>query len=707
MPSQSLRPDPRLDQLINPRSVAVVGASDDPVRISGRPLAYLKKHGFAGSIYPINPNREVVQGVKAYPSLMDLPEAPDVAIIAIPAQHVLSAVADAGRKGVASAIIMSSGFAEAGGDGVDVQKELLRIGRAGGVRLIGPNCVGLFNATSRFYGTFTQSLDGGVPPAGGVAVVSQSGAYGGYIAYLARERGLGVNYWITTGNEVDVDAADAIGWLALRDDVKVIAVYLEGVRNGPAFIQALATARAARKPVVVMKVGRSEAGAIAASSHTASLAGTDAVYDAVFRECGAFRARTTEEQLDIAEACLVGKFPVGNRLGIVTLSGGVGVQMCDAAESYGLDVAPMPKPAQEKLRALLPYAAVVNPIDTTAQVMNDMSLVSKNLEIVLKDGGYDSLVSFLTTVPAAQAYGTKLRDAILAGVSAAGGDRLAVLCMAAPQEAANAYREAGFLVYQDADRAVQVAGAMTHFGKSFEVKATLVDAGDAPRFETSAETLSEHEAKAVLSEAGIPFLPERLAASREAAVAAASEVGFPVAMKIVSGDIQHKSDIGGVMLNVADADAAGAAFDTIMANVRKHMPDAAVDGVLVAPMAPQGVETIVGVMRDPVFGPVVMFGLGGVLVEVLKDVTFSIAPFDEKEAMAMIRRIKSYPLLEGVRGAGRSDIEALARVLSAVSRFAARNSDTIESLDLNPLRVLPGHGGAVALDAVIVPRTKA
>ncbi|HZG31059.1 MAG TPA: acetate--CoA ligase family protein [Ensifer sp.] len=704
MTFHSFKPDPRLDKLINPRSVAVVGASDDPVRISGRPLAYLKKHGFAGAIYPINPNREVVQGVKAYPSLMDLPEAPDAAIIAIPAQHVLQAVREAGQKGVAAAIIMSSGFAESGGEGIETQKELARLGREGGVRLIGPNCVGLFNATTRFYGTFTQSLDGGVPPTGGVAVVSQSGAYGGYIAYLARERGLGVNYWITTGNEVDVDAADAIGWLALRDDVKVIAVYLEGVRNGPAFVQALALARAAKKPVVVMKVGRSEAGAIAASSHTASLAGTDAVYDAIFREYGAFRARTTEEQLDIAEACLAGKFPVGNRLGIVTLSGGVGVQMCDAAEAYGLDVAPMPKQAQEKLRALLPYAAVTNPIDTTAQVMNDMSLVSKNLEIVLKDGGYDSLVSFLTTVPAARAYGTKLRDAILEGVSLGGGDRLAVLCMAAPDEVANEYRDAGFLVYQDADRAVQVVGALTHFGRSFEEKTAQVDAASAPRFETAAGALSEHEAKAVLAGAGVPFLPERLATTSEAAVAAATEMGFPVAMKILSGDIQHKSDIGGVVLNVSDAEAAAAAFETIMANVRRNKPEAAIDGVLVASMAAQGIETIVGVMRDPVFGPVVMFGLGGVLVEVLKDVTFSLAPFDETEALAMIRRIKSYPLLEGVRGAGRSDIEALAKVLSAISRFAAKNRDTIESLDLNPLRVLPGNGGTVALDAVIVPR---
>lgn len=700
------RPDSRLDKLINPRSVAVVGASDDPVRISGRPLAYLKKHGFGGQIYPINPNRETVQGLKAYSSLLDLPEAPDVAIVAIPAQHVLPAIADAGKKGVASAIIMSSGFAEAGGEGLAMQQELLRLGREGGVRLIGPNCVGLFSAGSRFYGTFTQSLDGGVPKPGGVAVVSQSGAYGGYIAYLARERGLGVNYWITTGNEVDVDAAEAIGWLALRDDVKVIAVYLEGVRNGPAFLNALAMARAAKKPVVVMKVGRSEAGAIAASSHTASLAGTDAVYDAVFREYGAMRARTTEEQLDIAEACLAGKFPSGNRLGIVTLSGGVGVQMCDAAESYGLNVAPMPKPAQEKLRALLPYAAVANPIDTTAQVMNDMSLVSKNLEIVLKDGGYDSLVSFLTTVPAAQAYGTKLRDAILAGVAAAGGDRLAVLCMAAPKEAMDAYRDAGFLVYQDPDRAVQIVGAMSHFGKAFELEPGTVETGDAPRFDTQARALSEHEAKAVLSKAGVSFLPERLAATREAAVAAAVEVGFPVAMKVVSGDIQHKSDIGGVILNVKDADAAGTAFDTIIANAKAHVPDAALDGVLVAPMAPQGIETIVGVMRDPVFGPVVMFGLGGVLVEVLKDVTFSIAPFDEKDAMAMIRRIKGYPILEGVRGGGRSDIEALAKVLSDLSRFAARNADAIESLDLNPLRILPGKGGAVALDAVIVPRRK-
>lgn len=696
-------PDLRLDKLFNPQSVAIVGASDDPNRISGRPLQYLKRQGFSGLIYPVNPKRETVQGIKAYASLRDIPQAPDVAIMAIPAAHVIDAVRDAGAAGVSSAIVMSSGFAEAGGDGTDMQAELARVSRESGIRVLGPNCVGLFSEKSKFYGTFTQSLDAGVPPAGRVAVVSQSGAYGGYIAYLARQRGLGLSYWMTTGNEVDVDVADCINWAAQQDDVDVIAVYLEGVRNGAAFIRALETARAARKPVVAMKVGRSDAGALAAASHTASLAGTDEIYDTILREYGVFRANTTEEQLDIAEACLLGKFPVGNRLGIVTISGGVGVQMCDAAERYGLDVAPMPLPAQEKLRALLPFAAVANPVDTTAQVLNDMSLVTQNMEIVLEDGGYDSVVSFLTTVPAAQAYGTKLSDAILAGVSKL-DDRLIVLSMAAPEEVVQGYRDAGFLVYQDADRAVQVVGALTHFGRVFAQSTGRPTSENAPRFEGSSGPLSEHVAKEILAKAGVPFLKEVLARSRDEAVQAAEESGQPVVLKIVSPDIQHKSDIGGVELNLSGAEAVGVAYDRIMAAAAKNAPDARLDGVLVTPMAPEGVETIIGVSSDPVFGPVVMFGIGGVLVEVLKDVTFASAPFGEEQALEMIRRIKAYPMLEGVRGAERTDIEALASLLAKISQFAARNADTIDSIDLNPVRVLRGKGGVVALDAVIVPK---
>ncbi|MFG6532090.1 MULTISPECIES: acetate--CoA ligase family protein [unclassified Sulfitobacter] len=691
-------PDPNLDHIFRPRSVAIVGASNDPSRISGRPLRYLKERGYKGKIYPINPTRDVVQGMKAWPSLADLPEAPDVAILAIPSTLIPGVLRDGAVIGLKGAIIMSSGFAEAGEEGAVLQAEITAIAQETGIRILGPNCVGLFCTNINFYGTFTQSIDRDVPPLGGVAVVSQSGAYGGYIAYLASQRGLGINYWVTTGNEADLEVGECIAWLAGRDDVKVIALYLEGVRKGPAFREGLARARAAGKPVIAMKVGRSAAGEKAAQSHTASMAGSDDVYDAIFRDYGVYRATTTEEQLDIAEACLTGPYPVGRKLGILTLSGGVGVQMCDAAEVYGLDVATMPEDAGRKLKKLLPFAAVGNPIDTTAQVMNDMSLLSENIRIVLEEGGYDMIVFFLTTTPAADAYAIPIRDAILKGLRGK-KDKLVVLCMGAREEIRKSYREMGFLVYQDADRAVQIAGALTHFGQAF---ATVPRPAPVPlgRRVEGTGPMSEHAAKKVLALAGVPFLTEVLATTAEEATRAAKTAGGPVAMKVASPDIQHKTEIGGVALNVATVNVR-AAFHRLTHNVAEKAPDATLEGILVAPMAPKGIEVIVGTITDAVFGPVVMFGMGGILVELVPDVTFQPAPFDLDTAREMVARIKAAPLFDGYRGAPKADTEALAQLLSNLSLFAAANAGTVQSIDLNPVLVLEDGKGVVALDAVI------
>jgi len=695
-------PDPNLDHIFRPRSVAIVGASNDPSRISGRPLRYLKERGYKGKIYPINPTRDVVQGMKAWPSLADLPEAPDVAILAIPSTLIPGVLRDGAVIGLKGAIIMSSGFAEAGEEGAVLQAEITAIAQETGIRILGPNCVGLFCTNINFYGTFTQSIDRDVPPLGGVAVVSQSGAYGGYIAYLASQRGLGINYWVTTGNEADLEVGECIAWLAGRDDVKVIALYLEGVRKGPAFREGLARARAAGKPVIAMKVGRSAAGEKAAQSHTASMAGSDDVYDAIFRDYGVYRAATTEEQLDIAEACLTGPYPVGRKLGILTLSGGVGVQMCDAAEVYGLDVATMPEDAGRKLKKLLPFAAVGNPIDTTAQVMNDMSLLSENIRIVLEEGGYDMIVFFLTTTPAADAYAIPIRDAILKGLRGK-KDKLVVLCMGAREEIRKSYREMGFLVYQDADRAVQIAGALTHFGQAF---ATVPRPAPVPlgRRVEGTGPMSEHAAKKILALAGVPFLTEVLATTAEEATKAAKNAGGPVAMKVASPDIQHKTEIGGVALNVATANVR-AAFHRLTHNVAEKAPDATLEGILVAPMAPKGIEVIVGTITDAVFGPVVMFGMGGILVELVPDVTFQPAPFDLDTAREMVARIKAAPLFDGYRGAPKADTEALAQLLSNLSLFAAANAGTVQSIDLNPVLVLEDGKGVVALDAVVERRS--
>ncbi len=689
-----------LGALFRPRSVALIGASDDPARISGRPLRYLKEGGFQGAIYPVNPKRAVVQGLKSYASITDLPEAPDVAMLAVSAGLTRDALRQCAEKGVKAAVLFSAGYAETGADGAKAQAELLAIGRASGMRLLGPNCLGIFNSELGFYGTFSNALDRGLPKPGPLAVASQSGAYGAHVAYLARMRGMGVRYCITTGNEADVDVAQGLLWLARQPDVEVIMAYTEGVRDADAFLHALGVAHENRKPVIFMKVGTSVSGSRAVSSHTAALAGADAVYDAVFRQYGVHRARTTDEQLDVAYACARGIHPAGNKIGIVSVSGGGGVQLADAAERHGLDVAPMPAEAQKKLKAQLPFASVGNPIDATAHVLNDMSLLVRNFEVLLDEGGYDAHVGYFTTTPAARPFAKPLREAILQGTRNH-RDKLMALCMVADPDIVRSYEESGFLVFEDTERAAAAIAALVRLNVAFNKEIPLPGkAGKAQPLPSG--VLSEHEAKRVLAEAGIPMLPERLVTSAAQAADAGAALGFPVAMKIVSPDIAHKTEIGGVLLGVADAKGASDGFEALGQRAREAFPQARIDGVLVAPMAPKGVETIVGVSRDPTFGPVVMFGLGGILVEVLKDVTLRLAPFGEEEALRMIREVKGHALLEGVRGAPRSDIGALARTLAAISRFAAAHAGEIESIDLNPFLVLPEGQGAVALDALIV-----
>ncbi|SMH31169.1 acetate--CoA ligase family protein [Mesorhizobium australicum] len=694
-------PPTSLDALFRPRSVAILGASDDATRISGRPVRYLIEGDFKGSIFPVNPNRETVQGLKAYKSLADVPETPDVALLAVPAALTEQAVRECVEKGVKGAVIFSAGYAESGEDGLAIQARIADIARAGGLRLLGPNCLGIFNPQIGFYGTFTQSLDKEMPFPGPLGIISQSGAYGSHIAYLARKRGIGINYWITTGNEADVDVAESLEWMATQPDIKVIMAYVEGVRDGARFRRALGLARENGKPIVMMKVGRSEIGARAASSHTASLAGSNAIYDALFRQYGVHRATTTEEQIDVAYACARGIFPKGDKLGVVTLSGGAGVLISDAAERNGLDVAPMPEAAQKILKDLLPFATVVNPVDTTAQALNDMNLLAKNIEVILEQGGYDALIGFFTTVPNTRTLSKPLRDAIAKGC-ANFPDRLIALQMIADPEVVKDYEQAGFLVFEDSDRAVAALAALTRFGRSLSRPSG--EAHIAPAAPIGKSALSERAAKDLLGKAGITFLDERLATDAASAGAAANAIGYPVVLKIVSPDVEHKTEIGGVLVGVADRKAVEAGYATLIERAAKHRPDARIEGVLVAPMAKKGVEVIVGVSRDPVFGPAVMFGLGGVHVEVLKDVTFRLAPFGRDEAMRMIDEIRGRALLSGVRGAPASDVDALADLLVRISEFAAAHADDIETVDLNPVIAWPKGEGAVALDALVVPR---
>ena len=685
-----------LDAMIRPRSIAVIGASDDATRIGGRPIAYMKERGFHGPLWPVNPKRAQVQGLECYPDVASLPGVPDVGLIAVPGAAALEAVEALGQRGCKAAIMFTAGFAEVGEAGAAMQDRLVATARAHGMRLLGPNCLGLFNDAIGFYPIFSSSFESGWPVAGRIGIASQSGAYGTHLYSLARNREIGTPLCVTTGNEADVSLGDVLGWMAQADEVDVICAYAEGIRDADTFLAALELARANRKPVVMMKVGRSELGGQAAQSHTASIAGDDAVTDAVLAEFGVVRARNTEELLDIAYAATKRIYPVRHTLGVVTVSGGAGVLISDVAETLGFDMPAMPQAAQDRLRGFVPFCAPRNPVDCTAQAFNQIELVGEFARSMAADGGYSACLGFFTQVGGSKTVGPRMR-AQMKAVADDFPDRLWALSVIAPPEMVRGYEADGFLVFEDPTRAVVALHAMGRFGAAFSrVAAAPVSL---PQVTLPATTPSEAEAKRLLAAAGIPSVPEAACADVEAAVAAAARIGFPVVMKILSPDILHKSEIGGVLLDVADGDGVRAGFDTLMRRAAEHAPAARIEGVLVARQIKGAVEMALGIFRDPVFGPVAMVGLGGVFIEVLKDVAFRRCPFGDAEAEAMIRSLRGFPLLDGARGRPKADLAALARALSALSAFAVAAGPRLVGVDVNPLLVLPE--GAYAADAVL------
>ena len=688
-----------LTPLLAPRSIAILGASNDATRIGGRPIAFMKAAGqFQGAIWPVNPNRTEVQGLTAYPSVAALPETPDVAIIAVPAALAELAVEDLGARGTKAAVMFTAGFAEVDAAGEAAQARMVASARKHGMRLLGPNCLGVFDGRTGYYATFSSSFDSGWPVPGRIGIASQSGAYGTHLYTLARNRGIGASLCIMTGNEADVTVGECIGWLAENPDVDVIAAYIEGIREAPGLIAAFEAARAARKPIVMMKVGRSALGSAAAKSHTASIAGDDAVTEAVMAEFGVHRARTSEEMLDIAQTATRRIYPAGNTLGMITLSGGAGVLVSDVAEQLGLAMPPMPEAAQARLKELVSFCAPRNPVDATAQVGNDLALLEPFYESVLRDGGYASVLGFFTMVASSRRWPSMLE--VLNRVRARYPDRLHVLSAIAPAEVTRAMEADGWVCHEDPSRAVTAIAAMGRFGAAFAAP-THAPAPSVPPVSLPAATPSEAAAKHLLSAAGIACAPEAACADPDAAVAAAERFGFPVVMKILSPDILHKSEIGGVLLDVADAGAVRAGFATLQERARAHAPAARIEGVLVAKQLKGGVECILGIHRDPVFGPIAMFGLGGVFVEVLKDVVFRRCPFGADVAETMIRSIRGFPLLDGARGRARADVPALAAMLARLSAFAVAAGPRLASVDLNPVFAMPEGQGAFAADAVV------
>ena len=695
-----------LHALFHPTSVALIGASSDPERIGGRPLRFMLENGFEPPLYPVNRSGDTIQGLPAFASVRDIPHPVDHAIVCVPAAGVEAAVRDSIAKGVRAIQVLTAGFAEIDAEGRATQERLAAMCRDAGVRMLGPNSLGLLNVETRFFATFSTALNGLKPRPGGIALATQSGAFGSAAYGMASLRGLGFSRIVATGNEADIDVAECIDYLAGDDATTIICAALESCRDGDRLRRALLKAAAAGKPVLVMKVGRTEVGAAAASTHTGSLAGDDRIYDTVFAECGAYRPATIEEMLDIAYLyTTTGTLPRNADVGIVTGSGGIGVLMADEGGDRGLALPPLPEPARRAALELLPFAVAGNPLDMTAQVTSVPSGTSRTVSTMLDHADYGTVFAYLAHVGLSPVRFASTQDELVA-LRARHPDRTLVLVMLSLPEVNRALEASGIAVFEDPSRAVRAVAGLAAIAQRRSTLHVIVakDARTPPHAgpDALADVATEDGAKRALAAAGLPVPPEKLCTSPAESAAAAVAMGFPVVAKIVSPSILHKTEVGGVMLDLKDEAAVAAAHEQLLARARAACPDARLDGVLIAPMLRGGVEVILGIHRDPTFGPMVMVGAGGTAVELFEDVAFASAPLARPRAQALVDAVRATALLRGWRGGPVLDEGALVDAVCRLSEFAAAHAERIESVDINPLVVL--REGAACLDAVIVLR---
>lgn len=686
-------------RLVNPRSIAVVGASADFTKVSGRPLKHLIGKGYEGRILPVNPKYPEIAGIACYPSIEALPEAADLAIVAVPASDVLKNVEALGKRGIRAAVIFSSGFSEMGAAGKAMEETLAEKAKALGMVLCGPNCLGFINAFSNVYATFSQYADGPTG-AGPIAFVTQSGAFGTAIAALVRQRGLGLGYFINTGNEADVSFAELM--MAVIEDprVRVAAGYLEGLEDGRELVRLARRCQELKKPLVLTKVGRMASGVRAAASHTGALAVTDTVFDAVIRQFGVLRARNEEQMLDMLEVLAGPRAAGGNGLGIATQSGGAGVMMADRAEEVGLTVPTLTPRTQAQLATVMPaFGAAGNPVDVTGEFVARPELLTESVVALLDDPNVHVAIVWLQLMTAhvdkLVRIFTEIRDRTT--------KPFFVCWVAAPAEALQRLRAEGIVVFAAGERAVEATAALVRY-HAFLRQNAVATVAEPPAIGLPAQITDGVQptvpATQWLQKAGIPMAPVALAHDADEAVKLWRAAASAVALKIESPDITHKSDIGGVVLNLNDEQAVRTGFAALMRKVSEKAPKARLQGVIVQTMGRGHIELVVGVKRDPVFGMIVMVGLGGILVEVLKDVAFRLAPFDTAEGERMLRELRMTAVLDGVRGQSAVDRHAIATMLSNLSHWAVAMERWLAELDLNP--VLVGASGPIAVDCVMV-----
>ena len=682
--------------ITSPERVAFVGASSNPERIGGRPLAYCLEGGFQGEMLPVNPNKAEVQGLKAYPSIEEISGHLDFAVIAVPAASVIDAVRSVATKGAKAAMIFAGGFAETGEQGAILQQELIQVAQRGGIRLIGPNCIGLINCRNRFNATFTGTARLENPNPGGFTIIGQSGSYAAHTYLTALKYGARPGLLLATGNEADLGVADFISMAVEDPNTDVIGCYSEGVRDGAKLISALDAARQARKPVLFMKVGRSAVGAAAAMSHTAALTGEDAVFGAILAQYGAERVQSTEHMADIAKAAIPKIYPSSKNLAVMTLSGGAGIIMADVAEDEGIEMPKLPGTKADELEKLNPMASMRNPFDVTAHVLNDVSSVAPTFKALLEGDTYDAVICYWSTTGLTPGPHQRIISEVEKATSGY-GDKLLIHCLNPIESIAPSVKEKGIPVFEDPARAVRAVASLMRLGIAFERTSNSVNQGSNP-VSLPDGPVNERVAKQILSLVGLPMVIDQLVTTAEEARIAAADFGGNVAIKVVSPDIQHKSDVGGVALNVTPADVS-AVVSGIFSDVATACPDARIDGVLVSPMVGKGVDCILGSRQDPVFGSVVVFGLGGIFTETLGDVSIRKAPVDEEQASKMISELRGRALLEGARGRPSANKDVLVKAIVSFSVFVAECGADVESMEINPLRAMEDK--ALGLDALI------
>ena len=689
-----------LDRFFYPKAIAIIGASTDPNKLGGRPIDQTLRLGFQGRIYPVNPGSTEVQGLRGYAAISDLPDDTDCAVIVVPARGVEEAVKGCAAKKIPLAVILSSGFAEAGEKGREAQARIVEIARAADMRLVGPNSMGGLSLETRFSATFTgicEHTGKDWPMLGRVSIASQSGFVGSHLMGMLRDRGVGVAKWIATGNQADIDISDCVAHMAGDEITEIIAVYLEGTTRPQALRDAFQLARTRGKAVVALKAGRTEEGAAAVASHTASMVGGYDLYEAVFAQDGVFCAGSVEEMIDLVAALSTEHAIKGNRLAIGTVSGGLGILTADEAAMHGFVLPTLPAHLQTHVREGNPLATTRNPVD-----MGSLANFNRVVEALAIEGDYDAVLFVIGHFGLLEHNMGGLLD-WLTSARQKQPDRFIGLVACLSDAWRLKFQGIGVFVCEELTHGVATMAAI----RNAAARVITIDnkVTELPAIAIAPDIFKggEQAAKRLVESIGIAVVQDVLAKSVQEAVAASRHFGGPVVLKIASPDIAHKSDIGGVMLGVDGEAAVNSAYEIIMANVRRAMPQARVGGVLISPMISGGVETIVGMKRDPVFGPAVMFGLGGVFVEIFRDTSLRIAPFSIDTARGMIREVRSFPLLDGARGRPKADVEALARALRLLSAFAHEQGAAFGSIEINPLIVLPEGKGVIAVDALVTP----